>query len=153
MKRPRIYADTSVFGGCFDDEFTEESKILFEEIRAGKFALVVFDVVLREIRDAPEQVKRLVAELSPDVVEFIPASEEMEVLAKAYIDAGVVGTAAQRDAEHIAAASVSNVDLILSWNFRHIVNYNKIRGYHAVNLLNGYSVIPIYSPREVVEIP
>jgi hypothetical protein len=153
MKKLRIYADTSVFGGCFDEEFAEESKILFEEIRAGGFILVVSDVLLREILDAPERVTRLVAELPPDFVEFIPASDEMEALAGAYIQAGVVGPAAQRDAEHIAAASVADVDLIISWNFRHIVHYDKIRGYHAVNLLKGYKAIPIYSPREVVERP
>jgi hypothetical protein len=61
-----------------------------------------------------------------------------------------VGPASFADAEHIACASVAAVDLIVSWNFRHIVHFDKIRGYHAVNLVNGYNAIPIYSPKEVV---
>lgn len=150
MKRLRIYADTSVFGGCFDEEFSKESQTLFDEIRTGKFILVISDVCLRELRDAPEEVRRVAAGVPPDCIEYVPASEEIEWLGRAYIEAGIIGVEAQRDAEHIAAASVADVDLIVSWNFKHIVHYEKIRGYHAVNLWKGYKAIPIFSPKEVV---
>lgn len=68
----------------------------------------------------------------------------------AYIQADVVGSASKADAEHVASASVAEVDFMVSWNFKHIVHYEKINGYHAVNLLNGYKQIQIYSPKEVV---
>ena len=84
-------------------------------------------------------------------LEMSESSDEITELRNAYIEAGVVGSGSLYDAEHIACATVANVDLIVSWNFKHIVNYNKIRGYQAVNILNGYQSIPIHSPYEVVE--
>jgi len=62
-----------------------------------------------------------------------------------------VTQSSRSDAEHIASASVADVDFVVSWNFKHIVHYDKISGYQAVNLLNGYRQIRIYSPREVIE--
>jgi hypothetical protein len=80
------------------------------------------------------------------------SSREVDELRDAYLQAGVVGPASLVDAEHIAYASVAEVDLIVSWNFKHIVHFEKIRGYHGVNLAKGYNPIPIHSPREVVEL-
>lgn len=152
MKRLRIYADTSVFGGCFDDEFAAESRALLAEIRSGKFTLVLSTTTALEVEQSPQAVRELLTSLPAEAVETISAPEEIAALRDAYIGAGVVGEAAARDAEHVAAASVAEVDLIVSWNFQHIVRYQKIRGYHAVNLLQGYKPVPIHSPKEVVEI-
>ena len=88
--------------------------------------------------------------LPPEAVERIPLSDEIERLRDAYVAAGVVGPASRRDAEHIAAATVADVDLVVSWNFKHIVHYEKISGYQGVNLLHGYKAIRIFSPLEVV---
>ncbi|MFH1563357.1 MAG: PIN domain protein [Nitrospirota bacterium] len=151
MKKSRIYADTSVFGGCFDDEFSKESKALFEDIKSGKFILVISTTTLREIDNAPDCVQNILSELSPEMVEIIVYSEEIGNLRDAYLKAKVVGHASKFDAEHIAVASVAEVDFVVSWNFKHIVHYEKISGYQAVNLLNGYKPIHIYSPKEVVK--
>lgn len=151
MRRLRIYADTSVFGGCFDDEFETESRALFDQIRSGEFILVLSITTALELREAPAEVRGVLASLPPESVEIVSAPEEIAGLRDAYIAAGVIGEVASRDAEHIAAASVADVDLVVSWNFQHIVHFDKIRGYHAVNLLQGYKPIPIHSPREVVE--
>jgi len=70
-------------------------------------------------------------------------------LAQAYIDAGILSSSRMADAIHVAAATVARADLILSWNFRHIVNYDRIRKFNGVNALNGYPPIEIYSPLEV----
>ncbi|MGR3310183.1 MAG: hypothetical protein ACUZ77_05345 [Candidatus Brocadiales bacterium] len=150
MKKPRIYADTSVFGGCFDEEFSEESKALFEDIKTGKFMLVVATTTLRELDNAPDYVQRILADLLPETVEVINYSNEIGFLRDAYLEVGIVGDTCKSDAEHVAAASVAGVDFIVSWNFKHIVHYEKISGYQAVNLLNGYKPICIYSPKEVV---
>jgi len=149
--RLRVYADTSVFGGCFDDEFAEASRKLFEEIKAGRFVLIFSATTAGEIRRAPEEVRQVLAGLPRDCIETVEPSEEIESLRDAYLEAEVVGESSALDAEHIASASVAEADLIVSWNFRHIVHFEKIRGYHAVNMLKGYSSIPIHSPREVVE--
>lgn len=150
MKKLRIYLDTSVFGGCFDDEFAEESKALFEQIKNGEFKLVISGTTLREIEKAPEYVQRILADLPVDNVELIDYSDAIAILRDEYIKTGVVGKSSKADAEHIASASVAGVDFVVSWNFKHIVHYDKINGYQAVNLLQGYKAINIYSPKEVV---
>jgi hypothetical protein len=150
MKRFRVYSDTSVFGGCFDDEFALESMAFFAEVKAGKFTLVISPTVLAELRRAPEQVRNILAGLPRSVVEIVEIEPEVETLRDAYIKAGILTADHRSDAEHIACASVAEVDFVVSWNFRHIVQFEKIAGYQAVNLMNGYREIRIYSPKEVV---
>jgi len=149
MKQFRVYADTSVSGGCFDEEFAPESIAFFEAVRRGRFRLVVSPTVLAELQRAPEQVRRLLAELPEEAVEFIGISDEVVRLRGGYLEAGILRPEQQADAEHIAIASVAEVDFLVSWNFKHIVQFEKIAGYQAVNLLNGYREIRIYSPKEV----
>lgn len=150
MKRFRVYADTSVFGGCFDDEFTDESKSFFADIKAGKFVLVVSSTTLGELERVPDYVQKVLGELPPENMEIIEFSDEIARLRDAYLEARIVEPEGKADAEHIASASVADVDFVVSWNFRHIVHYEKISGYHAVNLMNGYKKIGIYSPKEVI---
>jgi predicted nucleic acid-binding protein len=150
MKTPRIYLDTSVFGGCFDDEFAKDSLRLMEEIKAGKFRLVLSSTVTAELSLAPSNVWDLVCAMPAHVSEEVVYTAEMAELKQAYLDALVVGPASALDAEHIAIASVVGVSMIVSWNFKHIVHYEKIAGYHSVNIRMGYGQPGIYSPKEVV---
>ena len=151
MRRPRIYADTSVFGGCFDDEFATESKLFFESIKSGKFMLVISTTTLGELEKAPDYVQNVLAELPLENIEAIDFCDEIATLRNAYLAAAILGPESKADAEHIAAASVADVDFVVSWNFKHIVHYEKINGYQAINLINGYKEIRIYSPKEVVD--
>jgi predicted nucleic acid-binding protein len=151
MKRFRVYADTSVFGGCFDDEFADESKRFFAAIKQGKFILVVSSTTLTELQRAPDYARQVLADLPTDAVDVLEFSEEIINLRDAYLAAGILKPENKSDAEHIASASVADSDFVVSWNFRHIVNFEKIAGYQAVNLMNGYKEIRIYSPKEVVE--
>ncbi len=151
MKKPRIYADTSVFGGCSDPEFAHVSQQFFREVQQGRFVLVVSDVTTRELVEAPEQVRRVLADLPPESIETIEVDDEAAALRDAYIAAGVLGPASGADAEHIAAATIAEVDLVVSWNFKHIVHFDKIRGFNGVNSLQGYRALEIYSPLQVVE--
>ena len=111
------------------------------------FSLVVSSAVLEELVAAPEQVSHVLSGIAS--AEVVECTEEANELRDAYLAAGVVGPASKRDAEHIAIASVAGVDMIVSWNFRHIVHYEKIAGYLAVNMLHGYPCPHIYSPKEV----
>ncbi|MGR3319286.1 MAG: hypothetical protein ACUZ8O_12515 [Candidatus Anammoxibacter sp.] len=151
MKKFKIYLDTSVFGGCFDDEFSNESKKLFEAIRNAEFILVLSSTTIAEINKAPSRVQKILTDLPPETVEIIEYNrEEIGKLRDEYLKAGIVGSSSKLDAEHIAAASIAEVDFVVSWNFKHIVHFEKISGYQAVNILNGYKTIRIYSPKEVV---
>lgn len=150
MKQLRIYVDTSVFGGCFDEEFREDSRALFDVAQEGKAMLLISDVLLDELRGAPEEVFSLIENLPVACFERITQNTECGSLANLYMSAGVVGQGAAADALHVAVATVWQSDVIVSWNFKHLVNLEKVRGFNAVNLKEGYPSIDIRSPREVL---
>ena len=153
MKTPlRVYADTSVFGGCFDKEFDAASLLFFERVRDKTFVLVVSDVTLDELQQSPEPVRRILFEVDESCIERVATTPESEALAREYLDAKVVGSSCVDDARHIAVATIMEVDIVVSWNFKHIVHYEKIMGYEGINLTRGYRSPRIHSPRELVEL-
>ncbi len=149
--KPRVYLDNSVIGGTFDAEFEEDTRGLLELIRTGEMQPVISEVTEAEARRAPEQVRELLDELLFDLnAEDVQLSAEAEALAAAYIAAGVVTQKYEADALHIALATLAKVDVLVSWNFRHIVNLKRIQGFNGVNLMRGYSTLEIRSPKEVI---
>jgi hypothetical protein len=151
MYKQRIYIDTSVIGGCFDKVFAEWSNRLFEEFIAGNKTAAISETTLKEIEYAPEKVKSKLAGLPIASIEIISISAEIIELADLYISSGVLTINSKEDALHIASATICDVEAIVSWNFKHIVNLNKIKRYNAVNLINGYKLIDIRTPREVID--
>lgn len=147
---PRIYIDTSVIGGCLDDEFAEWSNLLFDEFRATIKVAVVSDLTLRELEDAPEGVRDVLSALPEWTVEHVFLNDEAIKLADTYIAQGAVGLGHLVDAQHIAVAAIERVDVLVSWNFKHIVNLDRIRMFNAVNLMHGYPLLEIRSPMEVL---
>ena len=148
--KQRIYIDTSVVGGCEDEEFSQWSVQLFEGFRQGLRIAVVSDLTRREIEEAPESVKKVLSSIPDANVENVFLTEEAEKLAQNYIDEGVVSAKHIVDAQHIAIASVERVDVLVSWNFHQIVNLDRIRAFNSVNLKLGYPILEIRSPREVI---
>jgi hypothetical protein len=148
--KERIYIDTSVIGGCEDEEFSQWSIQLFEEFRQGLRIAVVSDLTRKEIENAQEKVKKVLFSL-PDVnVENVFLTEEAETLAQSYIDERIVSAKHIVDAQHIAISSVERVDVLVSWNFQQIVNLDSIHAFNSVNLKLGYPILEIRSPREVI---
>lgn len=145
----RIYADTSVFGGVYDEEFDSASIAFFDQVRDGRRSLVTSDIVRREVTAAPEPVRLLFDEMLA-YAEVAPVSAEALELRQAYLHAGILTPKWLDDALHVALATVSGCDVIVSWNFKHIVHYQKIPLYNAVNALEGYGNILIHSPQEVI---
>ena len=150
MFRPRIYVDTSVIGGCLDNEFEEYSTQLFEEFIAGKKRLVISDLVLFELEEAPENVREVLNKVAEDNIEYVFLNEESMSLANAYLKEGVIAEHSLSDARHIAIATVEKVNVLVSWNFKHIVNLNRIHLINSVNLKLGYPILEIRSPLEVI---
>ena len=150
MKRIRIYVDTSVIGGCLDDEFADESRALLTMARRGEAVLLLSDLLLEELAKAPPAVRSVLESLPERCFETVVASEESRELRDAYLAAQIASEASKNDAHHVALATVSRADIIVSWNFKHIVHYEKIRAFNAVNLLQGYNTMEIRSPLEVV---
>jgi hypothetical protein len=148
MRKRRVYVDTSVIGGCFDPEFRVWSKGLVEDFRGGLFRMVLSDVTTAEIRLAPQAVQDLYAELLPMAQVLSVTDEALEVFS-AYVEHGILGRRFRNDMLHIALATVAEVDVLVSWNFRHIVRLDKIQQFSGVNIERGYKSLAIYSPREV----
>lgn len=148
--KQRIYLDTSVIGGCKDEEFSKWSNQLLNEFRRGKRIAVISELTRRELEEAPKEVREIVEILPEASIENVFFSEEAEILANQYLKEKVVTVKHIVDAQHIAIASVEQVDVLVSWNFQQIVNLNRIRSFNAVNMRLGYPLLEIRSPMEVV---
>jgi len=151
MKQQRIYIDTSIVGGFFDKEFAKDTKMLFQRLEIKEIVFVISDLLREELQGAPEQVRKLFDNYSYDCLETVMLTEEAKVLADKYIAENVVGRTSLNDCRHIALATINKVDILASWNFKHIVNLTRIRGYNAVNLKNGYQSLEIRNPKELVD--
>ncbi|WP_193200053.1 hypothetical protein [Nostoc sp. MG11] len=150
MKLLRIYVDTSVIGGCLDVEFAEESQRLIEALRNKKAIMLLSDLIISELINAPVDVRNILPSLNSEIIENVPLTEEIIAFRDAYLAAGVVTSKSLNDATYVAAATVARADAIVSWNFKHIVRLDKMRAYNQINLLNGYGILTIVSPKEVL---
>ena len=148
--KPRLYFDTSVFGGVYDEEFEETSTLLFEKVKLGQIICVYSNLTETELKNAPQLVRDYFADLPKDNLQFVEVTEEAFELAQKYLDEKVVGKTSADDCRHIATATINKVDYLVSWNFKHIVNVFRIRGYNSVNLKNGFAQLDIRSPKEIV---
>ena len=148
-KRQRIYVDTSVIGGCCDDEFREWSTALMADFRVGSYLPVISTIVQAEIADAPAEVLEKYEDLLDCEPEVLDLTADADALAGEYVARKILTERFHSDALHIALATLGAVDMLVSWNFRHIVHFQKIRLFHATNVALGYKPVEIYSPREV----
>lgn len=151
QKNPiRVYVDTCVFGGAFDIEFAKATQEFFAQVKLGNFHLITSALVLEEIEKAPTSVQECFRELLVGSMTVVDTPGEAFDLQQAYLDAGIVTSKWADDALHVATATVTDCALIISWNFKHIVHFQKIPLYNAVNITNGYRAIAIHSPFEVL---
>ena len=142
--------DTSVFGGYFEPEFELWSKLLIDKIINGEIKMLLSQLTEIELNGAPQNVKDLVKQIPDEHIEFLTITEEANQLAIRYVNENVVGKTSMEDCRHIAIATLNNADILASWNFKHIVNVNRIRGYNAVNYKLGHKILEIRTPREVL---
>jgi predicted nucleic acid-binding protein len=149
--KQRIYIDTSVVGGYFDDEFKEATVKLFERLDNNEIVFVISDLLDLELINAPLHVREHLLNYSPNKFQRVELTEDAIKLADTYIEERVVGKTSMEDCRHIALATINKVDVLASWNFKHIVNLDRIKGYNSVNLRLGYSMIEIRSPKDLVK--
>ena len=150
MKKLKIYIDTSVIGGYFDQEFEIETKALFDKVLNNEYELVISDLTERELLSAPENVKTLIKNLGIKP-EILMVTTEVIDLANKYLNEKVAGEISKDDCLHISLATINKIDILVSWNFKHIVNIKRIRGYNAINIMNVYSTIEIRSPKDLID--
>jgi hypothetical protein len=151
MMKFRVYIDTSVIGGCLDDEFREDSLRLFREFADGIKIVMLSDLLFFELENAPGKVKNILKKIPTPYIDYVALDEESIELANTYIKEGVVAEKSLSDARHIAIATVERADVLVSWNFKHIVNLQRIHRFNSVNLRLGYPLLEIRSPREVLK--
>lgn len=145
----KFYVDTSVWGGYKDREFLEWTIPFIEQARQGRFTIVLSDVTIGELQKAPETIRELPTTIPPDFIELVSITDEQLSLADKYVEEGALSHKFHSDAQHIAISSILKVDSLVSWNFRHMVNFFRIRQYNSINLKYGYSIIDIRAPKEV----
>jgi predicted nucleic acid-binding protein len=148
--KQRFYIDTSVFGGIFDKEFEKETKLLFEKVKQGEIICVYSNITESELSNAPKKVRDFFESIPDYLIEKVTVSPDALILAETYVKEKVVGETSFDDCVHIATATISKVDLLVSWNYKHIVNVYRIRGYNSINLRLGYPSLNIHSPKEIV---
>ena len=146
--KQRLYIDTSVFGGHYDVEFAQFTVPLFERLQNGEFTTLFSTVTQDELENAPLNVRALVKKMKVENTEFLDVTTDVIDLATEYISEKVVGQTSYADCLHIALATICKADYLISWNFKHIVNVERIRGYNAINIKNGYKQLEIRSPRD-----
>jgi len=147
----RIYIDTSIVGGYFDDEFSNDTKALFKRLEDKEVVFMISTVLKQELQKAPDNVRKLLDQYDPACFENVELTKEAVELADKYVVEKVVGRTSIDDCRHIALATIYKADILASCNFKHIVNLDRIKGYNGVNLKNGYSVVEIRSPRELLK--
>jgi hypothetical protein len=148
--KQRIYIDTSVVGGYFDVEFAKDTIPFFESLYAGERIILLSDQLNKELEQAPERVRELLKTFPPAYTEYVKMTPEANQLAFRYVEAGVVGKTSLDDCRHIAIATLCRADILVSWNFKHIVNLGRIKGYNGINLQHGYNTIEIRTPKEIM---
>lgn len=134
----RIYTDTCVIGGCFDDEFKDDSLKFIKLVKRGNLKMLLSEIVIQELNNAPQKVQDVLKLLSEDMIEIVELTQEALVLRDAYLAEGILGQKSANDALHVALATISRADAIVSWNFKHIVRLDKMKAFNQINLLNGY---------------
>ncbi len=149
--KQRIYIDTSVIGGYFDAEFEVVTKKLFDRIVNKDFSIYFSEVNETELILAPRHIRALKNLFPADCLTFIEMTDEVEILAQTYISEKALGKASENDAYHIALSSVHRLDCLISWNFKHIVNFDKIKMFNSINMRLGYPLIDIRSPLEFLK--
>ncbi len=143
------YLDTSVFGGYFDEEFSSNTIPFFERIFEEQITVIVSELLENELEGAPDFVGELFREIMNKNSHYVNVTSEVERLADNYISEKVVGQTSYADCTHIALATINKADILASWNFKHIVNIDRIRGYNSVNLKHGYPILEIRTPKEI----
>jgi hypothetical protein len=145
----KFYVDTSVWGGYEDEEFEQWTVPFFEQAKQGRFTIVLSDVTLRELLSAPSEVRQLTESIPNEYLELVALTEEQDTLAQNYIQEGALTSKYKSDAHHIAISTILKVDSLVSWNFKHMVNFFRIKQYNSINLKFGYTTIDIRTPKEV----
>jgi len=132
MTKQKIYVDTSVIGGCFDEEFSLYSKKLFDSFFNNYYIPVISSTVIEELVETPENVQNHYKKLNNLII--LEIDQDVLDLANCYLSEKIITENYMDDAIHIAVATKNKIDILVSWNFKHIVNLKRIHLFNSINL-------------------
>ena len=150
-----MYIETSVWNFLFAEDIPDKytaTRAFFLDVESGRYEIFISEVVIGEIENAPEQInhrlRNLIDQYSPS---FLFSDDESDNMIEAYLNAGLLSSNQLADLSHLAVASVNDMDMLISWNLRHIVKAQTRKIVNAVNRLNGYHDVEICTPKEAIE--
>ena len=148
MNKIKVYVDTSVIGGCFDEEFSKYSNMLVDKFKKRLFIPIVSETVDKEIKNSPDLVEKKYNEILTYNAIYLNITDEVDNLVLEYLNKKIVTKKYEGDCYHIALATINKIDILVSWNFKHIVNNQKIMLFNFVNKSLNYSEIIINDPSD-----
>jgi predicted nucleic acid-binding protein len=155
MKKLKLYLDTSVISHLDAPDAPEkeaDTKRLWEDIKAGKYEVVISDENIAEIEKCSEPKRSFMRSALAGIdYDFAKKNDEIKRLSKLYVQIGGLPPKSSEDSLHIAIATVYGCNIILSWNFRHIVNLRAMTAVDSVNVKEGYSDVRILSPTMILD--
>lgn len=150
MRKLRVYLDTSVISHLEQEdvpEKMEQTRKVWEILQTGKYEVVISDLVLAEINECKEPKKTLLKEYLAQInYERVEITEESEEIANEIINQGILNPKSFDDCLHIASAILNDCNIIVSWNFKHMVNVDTINGVRRITFAKRYNNIDIYAP-------
>ena len=150
MKKLKLYFDTSVISHLDQQDAPEKMRdtlALWDNIKTGEYDVVISSVTERELEACSEPKRTTLLNYLQQVTHsIVPLDEQMLVIADKVVELGILTAKNIDDCQHIAAAIVSGCDVIVSWNFKHIVNHKTMQGVKAVTAITGFPEILIYTP-------
>jgi len=150
MRKLKIYLDTSVISHLHQPDAPDkmnDTLALWEETKAGEYKAVISDITTRELMNCAEPKRSIMADyLNEYDFEVLAIDKEIDDLAQEIIKRGILTVKSIDDCTHIAAAIINNCDIIVSWNFKHLVNIKTIKGVREITVSNHYKQIDIYTP-------
>ena len=153
--RPRVYLNTSVISYLDQQDAPEkmaETREVWKLLKKGNYDIYISTMVTEELSRCKEPKKKILFNYLDEIeYKLVRVDKEIVALAEKFIDFGILKEKSFEDCRHIAAAIMSNCDVIVSWNFKHIVNINTIRGIKVVTTLEGYKDILIYPPTTLLQ--
>jgi len=152
MRKLKIYLDTSVPSAYYDESNKNRCEITkkwWDEKLFQENEVYISEIALMEISRTKNEVLRNKLKTLVKAAQRLVVVEGTIELAKAYIKQGIIPKDYYDDALHISLAAISGMDVIVSWNFKHMVNLATRRQVRAINILNGYNEIDIVSPEEL----
>lgn len=154
-RRLKLYLDTSVISHLFADDVPDkmaDTKELWQDFINEKYEVFISDTTLEEIDRCHEPKRgKMTEKLDECDIQFLKISNEVTSLAGEYLKNGILNHKSIDDCKHIAFAVVNNCDIVVSWNFKHLVNYQTINKVKIVNAINLYKEISIVSPTMLIE--